>query len=110
MHIVFDVKLPATVKKKKNAYLSCCPILDICSQGSSKNEALKNLSEALQLFLMSCHERGTLDEVLKECGFTPDNRKIARSAKPFPHKYESLNVPLPFMIKNKGGAHRCHTE
>jgi hypothetical protein len=45
-------------------------VLDVFSQGMTKEEAKRNLEDALKLFLISCHERGTLDSVLKECGFS----------------------------------------
>ena len=32
-------------------------------------EAKKNIAEALFMFFRSCFERGTLDAVLKQCGF-----------------------------------------
>ena len=51
--------------------MASCPVLDVFSQGTTREDARKNLEEALQLFLTSCIERGTLDEVLKDCGFVP---------------------------------------
>jgi predicted RNase H-like HicB family nuclease len=59
-----------TIKKKTTHWLSHCPVLDVYSQGSTKEEAKDNLIDALKLFLISCYERGTLDDVLKECDFS----------------------------------------
>ena len=61
--------MPIVFEKDKdlNEYVVTCPILDICSQGSTKKEAEKNIREAVGLFLLSCIERDTLNEVLKEC-------------------------------------------
>lgn len=69
--------MPIVFEKDKdlNEYVVTCPILDICSQGSTKKEAEKNIREAVGLFLLSCIERDTLNEVLKECGFKPMLRK-----------------------------------
>lgn len=101
--IVF--KLPATVRKKKDWYVSSCPVLDVYSQGETKDKALNNLIEALRLFFISCIERGTLDQVLKDCGLQPTGRKvITRVSK----KYESIDVSLPFEIPYKSYAHLCH--
>ncbi len=66
--VVFEVKLPATVKKKAAYWVSSCPALDVFSQGPTEEEARKNLEEALRLFLLSCYERNTLEEAVKECG------------------------------------------
>ena len=102
MQIMMNVKLPATVKKSDqgNWYVSCCPVLDVFSQGETKEKALSNLSEALRLFFLSCLERGTLDEVLKESGFVPMKRPSLQR-KAFPKGYESVNVPLPFRTTHR---------
>jgi len=109
MQIVFNVKLPATVKKKKAWFVSSCPILDVHSQGETKEKALKNLVEALRLFFISCYERGTLDEVLRSCGFKPIAKGAIRPER-FSKKYESVNVPLPFQTTHgtRAGSHQCH--
>ena len=51
-------------------YVSHCYPLDVCSQGDTEEEATNNLNEAVQIFLSTCYEMGTLNEVLKECGLT----------------------------------------
>lgn len=51
-------------------YVSHCFPLDVCSQGDTEEEAANNLNEAIQIFLSTCYEMGTLNEVLKECGLT----------------------------------------
>ena len=54
-------------------YVSHCDPLDVCSQGDTEEEAVENLIEAVQIFLSTCYEMGTLNEVLKECGLTPSD-------------------------------------
>lgn len=100
VQVTFQVKLPAKVKKQSGQYISCCPVLDVYSQGETKGKALRNLKEALQLFFISCFERGTLDEVLKESGFKPIESRHAK-IKRFPSRYESIQVPLPFQIPQR---------
>ncbi len=100
MQALFKFELPALVKKKRGYYLSSCPILDIHSQGDTEKQSLEHLTEALSLFLVSCFERGKLDEVLKKSGFQPImNREIKKTA--FPKKYKTIGVPLPFTIPNR---------
>ena len=53
------------------SYVSHCDPLDVCSQGDTEKEAIANLDEAVQIFLSTCYEMGTLNDVLKECGLTP---------------------------------------
>ncbi|MBI5815954.1 MAG: hypothetical protein HZB29_10150 [Nitrospinae bacterium] len=98
MRITFEAKLPASLKKEGDIVISHCPALDVWSQGNNQKEALKNLIEAVHLFLVSCYERGTLDKALKECGFKPAKQV---KAKPFPHGYKSITVPLPFEYSGK---------
>ncbi len=67
--ITLTAKLPIQVTKKETWYLASCPALDVASQDETEEVARKNISEALTMFLRSCVERGTLDAVLRECGF-----------------------------------------
>ena len=65
-----EFTLPVEVRESDSgaAYrVSVCPPLDVFSQGETEEAALANLAEALQLFIESCIERGTLEEVLKDC-------------------------------------------
>ena len=64
--VMFSLTVDSEVKKEGDVYVSYCPALDVYSQGDSEDEASANLIEALQLFLQSCYERGTLDAVMKE--------------------------------------------
>lgn len=98
MQVIFTIQLPAQVKKSGKWYMSSCPVLDVHSQGETEKNALNNLIEALRLFLVSCFERGVLDEVLSDCGFKPVEVKGPIKAQPFPKKYKSINVPLPFSL------------
>lgn len=67
-----QLKLPYKIGAEGDLYVACCPILDVYSQGISEYEAIKSLNEALVLFIETCFEMGTLDDVLKGCGFHPD--------------------------------------
>jgi len=102
IQVTFNVKLPALVKKEKHGriYISSCPILDVYSQGESRQKALVNLQEALRLFFVSCFERGTLQQVLKDCGFKPLQTRSFKTVR-FPKKYDSIDLPLPFTIPPK---------
>ena len=44
-------QLTAIIEREEDGYVSLCPELDIASQGNTIEEALKNLREALELFL-----------------------------------------------------------
>ena len=66
MKIKMEWELPATIKKKGKWYISSCPLLDVHSQGHTREEAEINLVDALASFLINCYEHGTLEEVLRE--------------------------------------------
>jgi predicted RNase H-like HicB family nuclease len=94
-------RLPAKIVKKTRWYVASCPILDVHSQGKTPEAAKKNLVEALYVFLVSCIERGTLDAVLREHGFTPGDRT------PPIHEEDYVKVPIPLLAHAKKQA-ECH--
>ena len=67
--VSFDVSVPVQVRPDDVGYISHCPVLDVYSQGPTQEEAIRNIVEAVQLFIESCFSRGCLDQVLKDCGF-----------------------------------------
>ena len=103
--VQFNIHLPAIVAKKDKWFTARCPIIDVISQGETAEKAKQNLAEALSLFLISCHERGTLDAVLKNCGFRPAYKPIPVTALQPGSDY--IDVPLPFII-DMGNPQRCH--
>lgn len=106
MQITFSVKLPCKFTKRKKWIVASCDILDIHSQGKNEREAKKNLVEATTLFLISCFERGTLDAVLKDCGFVPNKFFSVPLKKHTPSRMNYIDVPVPFHIK-KSHAQSC---
>lgn len=94
--VIFKLSLPFTVKKKRMYYVSCCPVLDVWSQGETREKAIENLREALQIFLLDCFERGTLEKVLKESGFSALKTQIQVKEKS--DERHEIDVPLPFVI------------
>jgi predicted RNase H-like HicB family nuclease len=89
----FELKLPAKVEKDKEfgGYSSCIPQLDIWAQGDTKEEAKSNLTEAAELFIISCLELGTFDAVLRKCGIHPAKKHLRKIARPAPHGYSSVS-------------------
>ena len=96
------VKLPYKIREENNWYISCCFPLDIHAQGRTEKEAIKQLKEAVELFLTSCIEMGTLENVLKECGLT-----LAKSKKPLTsfQNQPTINIPLSLITENNKECH-----
>ena len=102
IEVNFEVVLPFAVKREGKWYISGCPILDVYSQGTTQKKAVTNLVEALQVFLLSCFERGALDQVLRDCGFKPAPGARLQPPKRAARKsIETLTVPLPFVVQKR---------
>jgi len=56
------------VTKEGNQYSSWCPELDIASCGNSPEEAVKNLGDALELYLDTLEQEGERKQIFKERG------------------------------------------
>ena len=98
MRIAMEFKVPARIRKKGKWFISSCPLLDVHSQGHTRDEAEHNLVDALASFLINCYEHGTLEEVLRESGFVPATNAQA-SETLLPNDSFELTVPLPFVIE-----------
>ena len=59
---------PIEIEQGEFGYVSRCPTFDVCSQGTTKDEAHRMISEAVQLFVEDAFDDGTLKELLEECG------------------------------------------
>ncbi len=92
-------QLFGTMKKENGWYIAHCPPLDITTQGRTEIEAKKNLVEASELFVVSCFERGTFEQALRELGW---HVVAGHPAQPGDHSVEaaeggfSFPVPVPF--------------
>lgn len=93
-------KFPFSIKKKKKWYVSCCPPINVYSQGETREKALENLIEATKLFLTSCLERGVFDKVMAECKI-----KVTKIEKNLPKK-NFIDIPIP--LKLSASQRVCH--
>jgi predicted RNase H-like HicB family nuclease len=100
------------LKQENGWFVAHCPPLDITTQGRTENEARKNLIEASELFVISCFERGTFEQALRELGW----RVVAGRAVPHaggqlpqPKHLQSgefcFPVPVPFGFEKAVGCH-----
>jgi predicted RNase H-like HicB family nuclease len=93
-------QLFGVIKKQRGWFIAHCPPLDITTQGRTEAEARKNLVEACELFVVSCFERGTFDQALRELGW----HVVAGESVPLPGRQSatsrnggfSFPVPVPF--------------
>ncbi|MBQ7607225.1 MAG: type II toxin-antitoxin system HicB family antitoxin [Desulfovibrionaceae bacterium] len=82
----FEVKfLPPDPAKMRSKWVAICPEINVASQGDTFDEACNMIKEAVQAWIDDCLECGTLDEALRECGFSEErvsqfNKNIAPQA------------------------------
>ena len=96
--IRIELAVPAEIREDGDRFVSVCPPLDVYSQGPTEEAAVENLVEALQLFVESCYARGTLDRVLKDCGFEPDSDPVSIE------KQRLIHVPFPLVAREQARA------
>ncbi len=92
-HLTFY--LTCRVKKEGDWYVSECLSLPVASQGRTDTEAMASLMEAIQLFVESCLDRGTLEQVLVKHHWKP----TLRPPRDVPPGTFALPVPLPHVVK-----------
>ncbi len=88
-----DIQFTTRVFKEGRTFIAHALELDVSSCGGSEERAVKNLKEAVRLFLEECDKMGTLERVLEEAGYTKSGHKL-RSPKIVSMQQISLPLPL----------------
>ena len=93
--VTSTISFPINIQKENRYHLVTCPVLDVWACGETKKGAVDNLKETLQVFLAYCFEHGTLEIVLKGCGFTTLKKALCENPT---HPINKIDVSLPFVI------------
>ena len=101
MQGILQFNLFGVMKHEGDWYIAHCPPLDITTQGRTPTEARRNLTEASELFLISCIERGALDQALRELGFVA----IQKTARRLPANAFRMEIPLPLRFQKNAPCH-----
>ena len=88
-----DIQFTTRVFKEGRSFVAHALELDVSSCGGSADKAIRNLKEAVRLFLEKCEKMGTLERVLDEAGCTKSGQKL-RSPKLVSMQQISLPLPL----------------
>ena len=64
-----NIEYTIQIWKERDQFIAHAMPLDVMSSGSTLEEARKALHEAVDLFLTTAAEMGTLDEILRETGY-----------------------------------------
>lgn len=70
---MFQIEFDAIVFQEGSTFIAYSPKLDLSSCGNTIDEARKNLSTAVRLFLDEAAKMGTLEEILSEAGYEAKN-------------------------------------
>lgn len=58
------VRVTATIWEEDGVFVSKCPEIDVASVGDTFDEALSNLTEAIELWIDNARELGIIDDYL----------------------------------------------
>ncbi len=87
-----DLITTAEIWEEGGMYTSYCPELDIASCGHTPEEARKNLAEVIAIQLEETARMGTLDELLRESGYTREGDVIKTNKKII--CFEEIRIPI----------------
>jgi predicted RNase H-like HicB family nuclease len=66
------IETTTRIWREGKQYIAHALPLDVASYGDTPDAARHALQEAVELFIATARDQGTLDEVLEECGYSFD--------------------------------------
>ena len=88
------VSLPVLFLKEKRTYIAYTPALDFSASGTTIERAKKNFETALLLFLEELIKAGTFENVLREMGWSKQERQWQPPVQLQKVIYMPMKVPL----------------
>ena len=71
-----EIQFTTQIFKEGRSFVAHTRELDVSSCGGTQRSAVRNLKEAVRLFLEEAEKMGTLDRILEEAGYLKRNRKL----------------------------------
>ena len=91
-----NVKLPVFIFKEGSRYIAWTPALNISTSGDSSQEVKRRFEEIVEAFFEEIIDMGTIEDVLKECGWKKAIKPKKRWIPPaIDHAVEEVKIPLP---------------
>jgi hypothetical protein len=87
-----EIQFTTRIFKEGRTFVAQALELDLSSCGGSKEKALRNLKEAVRLFLEEADKMGTLEQILEEAGYGKRKQKVVR---PNLISVQRVALPLP---------------
>jgi len=88
-----EIQFTTQIFKEGRTYVAHTPELDVSSCGGTQERALRNLKEAVRLFLEEADKMGTLNQILREAGYLMRKSKL-QGPKFIGTRRVSLPLPL----------------
>ena len=64
-----NIEYTVQIWKEADQYIAHAMPLDVMSSGKTPEEAKRAVKEAVNLFIATAKEMGTLNDILEECGY-----------------------------------------
>jgi predicted RNase H-like HicB family nuclease len=90
-----EIQFTTQIFKEGRIFVAHTPELDVSSCGGTKAKAMKNLKEAVRLFLEEAGKMGTLEQILEEAGYLKRRGKLEG---PKLVSTRRVSLPLPSML------------
>jgi len=68
-----DLGFTVRILRERDAFVAHVPELDVSTCGDTEAEARRNIADAVQGFLQTAREHGTLNDILQEAGYRFEN-------------------------------------
>ena len=92
-----EIEFTGRILRERRTFIAHAVELDVSSCGGTKEKALRNLKEAVRLFLEEAEKMGTLEQILEESGYSKTKRRIAS---PKFISVQRVTLPLPLTHAN----------
>ena len=87
-----EIQFTTRIFKEGRTFVAHALELDVASCGGSREKAVKNLKEAVRLFLEEAEKSGTLGQILQEAGYV---QRKARIDGPKHIGVQRISLPVP---------------
>ena len=72
-----EIQFTTRIFKEGRTFVAHALELDVSSCGGTEEKALRNLKEAVRLFLEEAEKMDTLEQILAEAGYSKSKQKIS---------------------------------
>jgi len=89
-----QILLTGIIKEEDKGYSVVCPEINVASQGETFEETIRNIKEAVELYIESAEQLGIMDEVLEQLGISQEDFKKGRATS----RVITANIPVEVAV------------